>query len=199
MSKVNNKPLILFVLFFSLNAHSSGVWKPLPETIEIAEIIFEGVLIDVYSKREPGIKSQMSQYKDGQVIKTYDLPPQLFTTFVFEIKDILKGDYQDRLIEVKMPGGCDQTTNMCESFSFGYGYKINDKAVMFLSLNTKNNYLKRSEYSSAYVLKGSHGLLLTEGHITYLEEKNDNNEYVLNDVLTLEILKKMINELEIEK
>jgi hypothetical protein len=196
MSKFKNKLLLAGLIFFSFNTYSSGIWMPLPETIELAEIIFEGVVVDIYSKREPGIKSQMSQHKDGQVIKTVDLPTKLFTTFVFEIKDVLKGDYHDNVIEVKMHGGCDESKGICVSISTNYDYKINDKAVMFVSLNTNNNYYKRSNYSNAYVLKGSHGLLLTEGHITYLKEKNDNNEYVFKDVLTLEILKNKINELK---
>lgn len=198
MSKINSKLLFVFVIFFFNNAKSSGIWKPFPVQIEKAEIIFEGVLIEVYSQREPDIKNQASQYKDGNVIKTWDMPPQLYTTFVFEVKDILKGEYFDDHIEVKMSGGCDDDTNMCVSNSTGYGYKINDRAVMFVSLDIKNNYYKRSDYSSAYTVKGSLGLLTREGYITYHQEIDKNNKREIKDVLTLEILKNEIYELKIK-
>lgn len=196
MNRTNNKFLLVIAIFFFSCANSSGVWMPLSVQIEVAEIIFEGVVVDVYSKREPKIKSQASKYKDGEVIKTWDLPPGIYTTFVFEIKDILKGEYLDNQIKVKMPGGCDEDTNDCVSLSTGYGYKVNDKAVLFVSLNKKNNYYKRSDYSSAYTLKGSLGLLTRDGHITYLQELDKNREIIMKDVLTLEVLKNEIHELE---
>lgn len=199
MNRINNKLLFFITILFFSNTYTSMIWEPLPAQIEVAEIIFEGVVVDVYSKREPKIKSQTSQYENGKVIKTWDMHHQLFTTFVFEIKDILKGEYLDDQIEVKMPGGCDEDTNICVSSSSSYGYKVNDKAVMFVSLNKKNNYYKRSDYSSAYTLKGTLELLTRDGHITYVEELDKNRKIVLKDVLTLEVLKNEIYKLEIQK
>ncbi len=195
MNKIKYKVLLVIALFFFMNTHSSTMlWKPLPVRIEIAEIIFEGVVIDIYSQVEPDIKSQYSQYENGKVVRTWEGEPQIFTTFVFKIKDILKGEYLDDQIEVKMLGGCDNDN--CIDYSFGYHYNIGDTAVMFVSLNKKNNYYKRSDYSSPYTLKGSLGLLTISGAITYLQELDENNEIVLKDVLTLAILKNKIEELE---
>ena len=197
MNKIKNKLFLVIALFFFMNTHSSTTpWKPLSIQIEVAEIIFKGVVVDIYSQVEPDIKSQYSQYENGKVVRTWEGKPQIFTTFVFKINDILKGEYLDDQIEVKMLGGCDDTS--CVDYSFGYRYKRNDTAVMFLSLNEKNNYYKKSDYSSPYTLKGSLELLTLEGHITYIQELNKNNKIVLKDVLTLDILKNQIEELEVQ-
>jgi hypothetical protein len=182
-----------------MNSHSSQIWKPLPVQIEIAEVIFDGILIDIYSQKEPEIINQISRYENGNIIETFDSPPQIYTTYVFEIKNILKGEYFDEQIEIKMLGGCDKETDDCVNYSFNYGYKLNDRAVMFVNLNKRNNYYKRSGYSSAYTLKGSLGLLTRSGYITYFQELDDNNKVVSKEVLTLDILKNEIYKLEIKK
>ena len=200
MSKSDIKLLLVVALLFNFKANSSTtIWKPLSEKIEIAELIFEGVLIDVYSQKEPEIINQISRYENGKVIETFDSPPQIFTTYVFEIKNILKGEHFSDHIEVKMLGGCDKEKEDCVNYSFNYAYNINDRAVMFVSLNKRNNYFKRSDYSSAYNIEGSLGLLTSEGSIKYLRERDKNNEIVSKDVLTLDILKNEIYELEIKK
>jgi hypothetical protein len=125
-----NRLTITCLLFFSHHALSSGLaYKSLEEEVTEAVIVFKGVLLDKTSKLENMKKFDRNEH--GEIVENgYD--QIIFTTFRFKVNEILKGDYDREIIEVKMKGGCSDELNACMDTSWSYDYAPGEEALMFL-------------------------------------------------------------------
>jgi len=157
---------IIILYHISYISFASLGWISIADQVNDAELIFKGVLVDKYSKIET----------------IYD-KPKTYTTFIFEVKDVLKGRHNNKLIEVKMYEGPNS-----------YNYELDDQVVMFLKINRNNYYLSSYSYGSAFTIQGKVEVLTTENTITYVydKEREKDGDLIIKYALTLKSLEKII-------
>lgn len=180
---MQNKIVIYITLlfFFTANTYSSTyVLRPISQVIDRTEIIFIGELLETYQKRENG--------KDGS--KGY-----IYTTYIFSITEILKGQYLEDSISVRKLGGCDSEPGDCAEYSFaGYDYKVGEEGLMFINYHSfTNSYRSSRDGLTAYSIQGSLKLLTsTSKTINYVKLKQEDGTYKDN-IFTLAILRDLVD------
>ncbi len=120
----------------------------LEDHIDEAELIITATLYEQYSKKE---LLTHSAFNNESFLINADQP--VLTTHVFQIQQILKGDYVKRYIEVKTLGGCDPLSNECESLGHNITFAQNQPVMLLLKHEKANNtYQMASPHCSAFLL-----------------------------------------------
>jgi len=188
--------IILLVVTGNANAARTGVFS-LENDIIDAELIVRGKLVNTFSRSE-NIPRTM---QDGNHEILEHIPSSIFTTYIFNVEEVLKGKYEKENIKILMLGGCDDELGMCVEYSFNYYYEVGEQAVIFLT-KSNNNYYKANEGAkSAYSIKNNNILIRkSSGEYNY-EEEYSNKLSVSNDKkiirknkLTIEGLKTKISD-----
>ncbi|MFK8012580.1 MAG: hypothetical protein AB8B80_11100 [Marinicellaceae bacterium] len=156
--------------------------RPTSEDIDRSQLIFRGILVDKYSNYETPLDLEKPDNMS------------VFTTYLFKVTEIFKGTYVDEEIEVKMYGGCIEGADYCIETSNDYYYEINDDALMFLNLNKTYGHFQSLNFTTAYKVEGSIEVLTSEGSLRYYYENNNEGKTIRKDVLTLQIVKKLIKD-----
>ena len=125
-----------------------------------------------------------------------EIPSSVYTTFVFTVDDVLKGNYIENVVELKMLGGCDESN--CEEWSIGYSFEINEKGVLFLKYDETNKIFRSTQASSTvFHLKKSGELVSKSSHSsedkTKLLVRDRNGKMTILKKLNLSFLISEIN------
>ena len=126
--------IALIVLLFTITVYATTwIEVPINDEIDEAVLIIKGTLDRKFTKIE-SIKMDYIN-KNNEIM--YSVPESIYTTYIFNVEEVLKGKYINPKIEVKMFGGC--VENICDNYSFTYNYQIGEQAVLFLHYfpNTK--------------------------------------------------------------
>ncbi|VAW41972.1 hypothetical protein MNBD_GAMMA01-1605 [hydrothermal vent metagenome] len=121
--------LTVAILLISTQSKSESTKdEQLKKFIDKSVLIIEGKLIDKYS-REENYKS----YTVGKnrKIKENSEKSGIYTTYVFEIKEVLKGKYDKKTIKVVRKGGCSEKLGFCMTTSWDYDYALNQVGVYY--------------------------------------------------------------------
>lgn len=174
---------MFLMLVFSSSIATEYVIRPIKEDINEASLIVKGKLIDKYVKQES---------LDGIRYK-------VFTTYVFEIDDILKGEYSKNTINVKMFGGRDEKAGKWDSNPFSYKYNIDDTAVLFLANYKNTKFFKVTQSSNtAFLVDEKNNLFRffdSNAKSSSYVTRGKKNNFVDKQNLNLKTLKKIIKEL----
>ncbi len=117
------------------------------EKIEKAELIFVGKLTDRFEKLET------IKLSNGETSN------RVYTTHIFNISEVLKGQFGKEMISVKLLGGCDSELNKCDKynrFTYRYDGDPNETALLFLSYDDLNKfYYSIQDSETAFLVHGS--------------------------------------------
>jgi hypothetical protein len=170
---------------------------PISEEINESTLIIKGKIVNKYTKME-NIKQYY--YKRNGEIAESRIKEFLYTTFVFDIDEVLYGSYQNKTIEVKLQGGC-HDNGICESSSWDYDFNKGEKGVIFLkNIYRSNHYMSTAGSYSAFFLTENEFLnrksnLNNEGKVIinqrYLTIDNS-GKTIVKSKLSLEELKSII-------
>jgi len=185
--------LTILILSFQLNASSNP--SHLNSFIDKSDLIIHVELIDKFSKKESMLLTY-SINETNEVISKDVMINDIFTTYIFKIKEVLSGDYNDPTIEVKMSGGCDEEEDICLTVSINYEYSLNQEGVIFLKYdNTSGNYFSYSASRTAFKVGRNNTLYTGDQEQTEAEKFADK---VINknetEQLGIESLKQMISQ-----
>jgi hypothetical protein len=168
----------------------------LEEEIEDSELIIQGHVIDTFTRREK-IKNYNYNSRDKKIRESSNAHP-IYTTFVFHVDEVLKGDYSRETIDVKMYGGCLSETE-CEIDRTQYNYTVGEQGVVFLKRIFRSEHFRSK--SGSYTAFSIHdGQILTRKMLNGFEKVHSLSiqaEKEENDTaLTLSSLKSLIRGME---
>jgi hypothetical protein len=152
------------------------------ENINNAEVIFMGQLIERYEQMESII------LKNGESVD------KVYTTHVFNIVELLKGQLKNETISVKLSGGYDSVLKINGKYNknaYHYYREPLETALLFLSYDKLNNfYYSTYDNKSAFLIHGSIEVITDTGWVPIFaptsKEKTD------EDTVTLDILRSKI-------
>jgi len=183
--------LTMIMLSFHLNARSS--LSHMDTFINKSDLILHVELIDKFSKKENMLQT-FSIQENGIAVSKDIMVNNIYTTYIFEVKEVLSGNYNDTTIEVKMSGGCDVEEDICLTVSIGYEYTLNQEGVIFLRYdNTGGNYFSYSATRTAFKI-GRNNTLYT-GDQEHSEAEKFADEVIKTsetEQLTVDSLKQII-------
>jgi hypothetical protein len=176
------------LVLFSFNVYSSFIVEvPLEEEVEEAILIIKGKVVKKYSKIE-NIKHYY--YDRNRDIKESKVKDRIYTTFVFNIDDVLYGAYENNSIEVKMQGGC-YDTGICEGSSWDYDFDIEEQGVIFLKHIYKSKYFTSTAGSYSAFAIDENNNLYRKSHNYHGKNKSE-----IKHDLSLKLLKTAINQMK---
>ncbi|MEZ5472444.1 MAG: hypothetical protein R3E90_11720 [Marinicella sp.] len=98
------------------------------EHVEKSSLIIKGTLINKYSKNDFDV---IEYSVNGKGEETGSKSGAIYTTYVFRIDEVLKGNYDNKTIEVKKQGGCN-SLGECEGGILEYDYEKGEQGVILL-------------------------------------------------------------------
>jgi len=121
----------------------------LKKYIDQSVLVFQGKLIEKYSREENFKNYTINRDR----VITESSTPRIFTTYVFEVIEVLKGKYSKKTIKVIRKGGCSKKLDKCIKTTLDYDYSLNQVGVMFLNYRYKSTIYKSiGSYRTALIL-----------------------------------------------
>ena len=152
--------LVLVYLSLSLKVDAGSLIEiPLEKQVDYATLIIKGYLKDKYIKKEDITKYYID--KDREIVATST--GGVYTTLIFHVDEVIKGDHSGQEIQVKMSGGCKESVG-CTFDTFSYDFEINEPAVLFLKHKFRSHhYMSTSGAKSVFRLESDHSLAKKPG------------------------------------
>lgn len=179
----------LFISYDVIGGSSAN--NDLKTYIKKSDLVVHFKLIDKYSKKESMLKT-FSFLEYGEIIEKDKISTGIYTTYTFDIIEVLSGSYNEKTIDVKMSGGC--YGGICATVSIGYDYSLAQEGVIFLKYDkTSGNYFSYAATFSAYKV-GPDNILFRGEFGPSIQEIIKSVDYNKGEKpsLTLNKLKKMI-------
>lgn len=152
------------------------------EKINKAEVIFIGKLTERYEQMESILK------KNGESVD------KIYTTHIFEIEEVLKGQLEDENISVKLLGGYDKELKKGAKYNkntYAYYESPYETALLFLNYDELNKFYYSSlDNDTAFLIHGSIEVISHTNWVPIFEAISKKNPE--EDTVTLDILRKKI-------
>lgn len=130
--------ILIIIIICCIGYYSLFQEHSFEEHVMQAELIIQGRMIKKYVKKEVVTKEYFLDYASAM---TADF--SVLTTYVFVVDDVLKGDYDNKYIEVKMLGGC-LSHNHCSNDALIYDFASHEKSLLLLKFVEQNDTYQMS-------------------------------------------------------
>ena len=192
--------LVLIINFFIFCPLYASVYieQPIEKHIEKAQLVVKGIVSKKYSKKEEYLLKQFSM-SNGVISEERVSVNGIYTTFTIEIDEVLYGSHDEKTIEIKMLGGCDDE-GVCLRLSSNYDYEINNNVLLFLNYDDVNKIFQSTDNGITAFLVHKNGQLNRAADLVAYKRDNSIIKEVQNEKsLSLVQLRKKIKEFRNEK
>ena len=171
-------------------------YKTLSNQVRSAELIIQGAFV---SKRSEEVDKTYMAYafENNEKVEFEVSKRTIETLFTFSIANVMKGDYEDRFIEVSAAGGC--VEDKCIDYSHSYSFEDDENAVLFLNKHLDGSYFALNASFDVFKIDENNILVRKAGSVVYPENWKTINEAMGSKEITLDALMSEIKESEIEK
>ena len=130
--------ILLYVVFFSVEALASSIEVSLDELAERSDLVISGTVVGKSSYREPFFLVDIESL-DGKrkPITRVENINQILTDFEIEVSNVITGNYDESVIHMTVIGGT--VGNKSTSYSSSFGLTPGRKYILFLGYEKRND------------------------------------------------------------
>ncbi|MCB1583672.1 MAG: hypothetical protein KDI92_11450, partial [Xanthomonadales bacterium] len=172
--------------------------QPLEKYIEKAQLIVKGVVIKKEAKEEKHLLKQYTM-SNGVLSENRTEVDAIYTTFTIKIDEILYGSHDEKTIDVKMLGGCNDEGS-CLNISSNYDFEVENNIVLFLNFDEVNGFFRSTSNGITAYLVHENSSLVRAGEFVVANRNNQIlSEKLQENKLTMEKLKTKIQDVKNEQ
>lgn len=171
--------LILIINIFIFRPLYAAVYidQPIEKYIGETQLIVKGTISKKDASKEEHSLKQFTM-SNGVISEERILVNEIFTTFTVEVDEVLYGKYDNKVIEIKMLGGCDEV-GTCLRLSSNYDYEIDNNVLLFLNFDDVNKFFHSTANGiTAFLVKKNGQIEKSADLMAY-----NNQESIINEVL----------------